>query len=236
MPLLRVMMPPAFLSFSPPETPPLLNMLTLSPCPSTSSALCLKCIFSLFLLRFPCPFLVLLCPKRLLLILPSLPSRCSLIISPLTTSQAHEILDEARFTLYSVYEALGITLGRLVGVDQFGVQLEGLREQLEAARGELAAHKNLITRQAQELAAARGEVAEQSSRMLKVGALEEALVSLTRGDWGSTHTLNVMEHVKHLTAFQKLDMMGCRVADGGVQRLSNLPSLTHIMTDQRSLQ
>ncbi|CAI5969007.1 unnamed protein product [Closterium sp. NIES-64] len=150
---------------------------------------------------------------------------------------AHEILDEARFTLYSVYEALGITLGRLVGVDQFGVQLEGLREQLEAARGELAAHKNLITRQAQELAAARGEVAEQSSRMLKVGALEEALVSLTRGDWGSTHTLNqVMEHVKHLTAFQKLDMMGCRVADGGVQRLSNLPSLTHIMTDQRSLQ
>ncbi|CAI5486354.1 unnamed protein product [Closterium sp. Naga37s-1] len=105
---------------------------------------------------------------------------------------AHEILDEARFTLYSVYEALGITLGRLVGVDQFGVQLEGLREQLEAARGELAAHKNLITRQAQELAAARGEVAEQSSRMLKVdGALEEALVSLARGDWGSTHTLNV---------------------------------------------
>ncbi|CAI6007437.1 unnamed protein product [Closterium sp. NIES-65] len=115
-----------FQAASPPETPPLLNMLTLSPRRSTSSALC--------------------------------------------------------FTLRSMYEAVGIALGRLVGVGELGVQLEELSEQLEVARGELA--KNLITRQADELAAARGNVAEQASCVLKAEAtLEGALVSLVRGVW-----------------------------------------------------
>ncbi|CAI5954011.1 unnamed protein product, partial [Closterium sp. NIES-65] len=97
--------------------------------------------------------------------------------------------EHGSFTLRSMYEAVGIALGRLVGVGELGVQLEELSEQLEAARGELA--KNLITRQADELAAARGNVAEQASCVLKAEAtLEGALVSLVRGDWGSTRMLD----------------------------------------------
>ncbi|CAI5514569.1 unnamed protein product [Closterium sp. Naga37s-1] len=53
----------------------------------------------------------------------------------LLSTLAYELLDDARFTLHSMYETVGISLGRLVGVGELGVQLKELREQLAAARG-----------------------------------------------------------------------------------------------------
>ncbi|CAI5460711.1 unnamed protein product [Closterium sp. Yama58-4] len=96
---------------------------------------------------------------------------------------AREIVDEARFTLRSVYEAVGITLRGLVGVSELAMQLKELREQLAEAKKDLAEHRNLITGQAEELAASRGQVE---------AGLEEALVSLVRGEWGSTRMLDAV--------------------------------------------
>ncbi|CAI5480690.1 unnamed protein product, partial [Closterium sp. Yama58-4] len=66
-----------------------------------------------------------------------------------------------------------------VALAEHGNSLAGNTEDLAAVKGELAA--------------LRGEVAEKTSRLLELeAALEEALIALVRGDWGSTRALELV--------------------------------------------